>query len=73
MNKRWRKTLLVPARAPTIDASVEVGRRLDILLPKQLFHRLEATRLGIKQDLRVEVTKLVRRKAECPPVFGDWS
>ena len=36
------KTLLMTPCPPAIDASVEVGRRLDILVPKQLLDDLEA-------------------------------
>ena len=44
------KTLLMTPCPSAIDASVEVGRRLDILVPKQLLYDLEAAGRGIEHD-----------------------
>ena len=46
----------------TIDAGVEVSRRLDILVPEQLLDGLETAGLRIKQDLCVQMAKLVGRE-----------
>ena len=42
-----------------VDPRIEVGRRLEIIVPEQLPDRLEAARLGIEQDPRAQVTELM--------------
>ena len=61
------EALVMACRAPRIDAAVEIGGRLAILMPEQLPHGLEAAGLGIKHDLRAQMAKLVGCKDYASP------
>jgi hypothetical protein len=53
------ETLMVASCPPAIDAGVRPDRHLEIFVAQQLPNGFKAAGLGIKQDLRAEMSKLM--------------
>jgi hypothetical protein len=56
------ETLVMSRRAPAVYAGVRSDSRLETFVAQQLSDDFKAARFGIKQHLRAQMTKLMRRE-----------